>query len=180
MMRKIAIGLAVVTIAMGGSTLSASALHGHKGGISKSSMSKSVSHRFGPRTYAFSDEEAGRRIDRERRSDRYAGGYRPDRFDGVSRHRRGERLAGGYTPDRFEGVSRSRIARYDRGDRRFDRYDIDRVYDRLSRLERDLDRLYSDRHAGYDRYSRYDRGERLSRIDRERARYYRRGAYGRR
>jgi len=58
MMRNIAIGLAAATIAIGGSTLSVSALYGQESGISKGSMSGSVkSHRFGPRTY---NEERGR------------------------------------------------------------------------------------------------------------------------
>ena len=61
MMRNIAIGLAAATIAIGGSTLSVSALYGQESGISKGSMSGSVkSHRFGPRTYGFYDEERGR------------------------------------------------------------------------------------------------------------------------
>ena len=47
MMRNIAIGLAAATIAIGGSTLSVSALYGQESGISKGSMSESVkSHRF--------------------------------------------------------------------------------------------------------------------------------------
>jgi hypothetical protein len=61
MMRNIAFGLAAATIAIGGSTLSASALYGQESGISKGSMSGSVkSQRFGPRTYGFYDEERGR------------------------------------------------------------------------------------------------------------------------
>ncbi len=55
MMRNIAIGLAAATIAIGGSTLSVSALYGQEGGISKGSMSKS--HHFGRHTY---NEERGR------------------------------------------------------------------------------------------------------------------------
>src|SRR5215470_15684721 len=47
MMRNIAIGLAAATIAIGGSTLSVSALYGQESGISKGSMSGSVnSDRF--------------------------------------------------------------------------------------------------------------------------------------
>jgi DNA-binding transcriptional ArsR family regulator len=42
MMRNIAIGLAAATIAVGGSTLSVSALYGQESGISKGSMSGSV------------------------------------------------------------------------------------------------------------------------------------------
>jgi hypothetical protein len=40
MMRNIAIGLAAATIAIGGSTLSASVLYGQESGISKGSMSR--------------------------------------------------------------------------------------------------------------------------------------------
>lgn len=58
MMRSIAIGLAAAAIAMGGSTLSASALQGQKSGISRGSMSRSVKpYRFGSRTYGFYQEE---------------------------------------------------------------------------------------------------------------------------
>jgi Spy/CpxP family protein refolding chaperone len=56
MMRNIAIGLAAAAIAIGGSTLSVSALYAQES--SKGSMSGTVkSHRFGPRTY---NEERGR------------------------------------------------------------------------------------------------------------------------
>jgi hypothetical protein len=61
MMRNIAIGLAAATIAIGGSTLSASALHGQKNGV-KDSMSYEKEH------------ERGR-----------IAGYESDRFDGISR-----------------------------------------------------------------------------------------------
>jgi Protein of unknown function (DUF3106) len=48
MMRYVAIGLAAATIAIGGSTLSVSALYGQESAISKGSMSGSVkSDRFG-------------------------------------------------------------------------------------------------------------------------------------
>ena len=61
MMRNIAIGLAAAIIAIGSSTLSASALSGQESGISKGSMSGSVeSQRSGPRTYGFDNEERGR------------------------------------------------------------------------------------------------------------------------
>jgi Spy/CpxP family protein refolding chaperone len=56
MMRNIAIGLAAATIAIGGSTLSMSALYAQESSISKGSMSGSVKS-FGPRTY---NEERGR------------------------------------------------------------------------------------------------------------------------
>jgi hypothetical protein len=60
-MRNIAIGLAAATIAIGGSTLSASAHDGQQSVISNGSKSGSVkSRRFGPRTYGFYEEEPGR------------------------------------------------------------------------------------------------------------------------
>jgi hypothetical protein len=46
MMRNVAIGLAAASIAIGGSTLSASALYGHESSISKGSMSGSVKSHF--------------------------------------------------------------------------------------------------------------------------------------
>ena len=47
MMRNIAIGLAAATIAIGGSTLTVSALYGQESGISKGSMTGSIrSDRF--------------------------------------------------------------------------------------------------------------------------------------
>jgi hypothetical protein len=62
MMRNIAIGVAAAAIALGGSTLSASALHGHKNGIGKGGMS----------------------YEEQRERGRIAG-YEPDRFDGIRR-----------------------------------------------------------------------------------------------
>jgi hypothetical protein len=182
MMRKIAIGLAVATIAMGGSTLTASALHGHKSGISKGSMSGTVkSHRFGPRTYGFYEEERGRRG--------YTG-YKPDRFDGISRYERlspreRERL-GRFAREGYERLSpreHERLGRFAR-----------EGYERLSPRERE--RLGRFAHEGYERLSpreherlsRFAR-ERLSPMERERLsrfirgeRYYRHGPdyYGRR
>ena len=65
MMRNIAIGLAAATIAIGGSTLSVSALYGQESGISKGGMSRSVkSHRFAELTPL--QRERLRRIVRER------------------------------------------------------------------------------------------------------------------
>src|SRR5437660_2761717 len=85
MMRNIVIGLAAATIAIGGSTLSASALSGQESGISKGSMSRSAkSQSFGPRTYGFSGEERG--------SGKVAG-YKPDRLDEISRSDRGNRIS---------------------------------------------------------------------------------------
>jgi len=99
MMRNIAIGLAAATIAIGGSTLSASALHGQESGISKGSMSGSVkSHRFGPRTYGFYDEERGRGLTPLQR----------ERLRGTVRERFAE-----LTPlqrERLMGIVRERLA----------------------------------------------------------------------
>jgi Protein of unknown function (DUF3106) len=72
MMRNIMIGLAAATIAIGGSTLSASALSGQESGISKGNMSRSY------------DEERGRGK---------VAGYKPDRFDEVSRSDHGNRIS---------------------------------------------------------------------------------------
>jgi hypothetical protein len=72
MMRNIAIALAAATVAIGSSTLSASALSGQESGISKGSMSGSY------------DEERGRGRVAE---------YKPDRFDEVSRSDRGNRIS---------------------------------------------------------------------------------------
>src|SRR5258708_16076152 len=72
MMPNIAIALAAATIAIGGSTLSASALSGQESGISKGSMSRSY------------DEERGRVRGAE---------YKPDRVDEVSRSDRGNRIS---------------------------------------------------------------------------------------
>src|SRR6266853_574747 len=91
MVRNIAIGLAAATIAIGGSTLSASALYGQESGISKGNMSRSY------------DEERGR--------GRVAG-YKPDRFDEVSRSDHGNRISR-LTPmqrERLSGMVRERFA----------------------------------------------------------------------
>src|SRR5215468_7900324 len=91
MMRNIAIGLAAATIAIGGSTLSASALSGQESGISKGSMSRS-----------YDEERGGGRV----------AGYKPDRFDEVSRSDRGNRISR-LTPlqrERLKGKVRERYA----------------------------------------------------------------------
>jgi Protein of unknown function (DUF3106) len=99
MMRNIAIGLAAATIAIGSSTLSASALSGQESGISKGNMSGSVkSHRFGPRTYGFNDEERGRQLTPLQR----------ERIKGIMRERFSE-----LTPlqrERIRGIVRERYA----------------------------------------------------------------------
>ena len=91
MMRNIAIGLAAATIAIGGSTPSASALSGQESGISKGSMSRS-----------YGEERGGGRV----------AGYKPDRFDEVSRSDRGNRISR-LTPlqrERLKGIARERLA----------------------------------------------------------------------
>jgi hypothetical protein len=91
MMRNIAIALAAATIAIGGSTLSASALSGQESGISKGNMSRSY------------DEERGRGK---------VAGYKPDRFDEVSRSDHGNRISR-LTPmqrERLRGIVRERFA----------------------------------------------------------------------
>jgi len=91
MMRNIAIGLAAATIAIGGSTLSASALSGQESGISKGSMSRS-----------YDEERGGGRV----------AVYKPDRFDEVSRSDRGNRISR-LTPlqrERLKGKVRERYA----------------------------------------------------------------------
>ena len=105
MMRDIAIGLAAATIAIGGSTLSVSALYGQESGISKGSMSGSVkSHRFGPRTYGFYDEERGR-------GNRFAEltPTQRERLRGIVRERFAE-----LTPLQRERLSRFVLGRYER------------------------------------------------------------------
>jgi hypothetical protein len=91
MMRNIAIGLAAATIAIGGSTLSASALSGQESGISKGSMSRS-----------YDEERGGGRVAE----------YKPDRFDEVSRPDRGNRISQ-LTPlqrERLKGIAQERLA----------------------------------------------------------------------
>ena len=63
MMRSIAIGLAAAAIAIGGSTLSASALHGQKSSISKGPVSGAIkAPSFGSRTYGYEEERGRGRI----------------------------------------------------------------------------------------------------------------------
>jgi hypothetical protein len=171
MMRNIAIGLAAATIAIGGSTLSASALHGQKSGIDKGSMS----------------------YEEERERGRIAG-YEPDRFDGISRltprerehvrrivregvaeltpreraHLRGvirERLAG-LERERLRGDVRERLAELTPRERAHLRGVIRERLAELSPLERK-------RLRGMMMRESY---EQLSRLERERP--YRHGPYG--
>jgi hypothetical protein len=152
MMRNIAIGLAAATIAIGGSTLSASALYGQESGISKGSMSRSVkSHRFGPRTYGFYDEGRGLTpLQRERvrgivRELAELTPLQRERLRGIARERFAE-----LTPlqrERIRGIVRERFAELTPLQReRISRFVLGR-YERLSPLERE--RLY--RHGAYGR-----------------------------
>jgi hypothetical protein len=191
MMRNIAIGLAAATIAIGGSTLSVSALYAQESGISKESMSRSVkSHRFGPRTYGFYGEERGRGK---------VAGYKPDRFDEISRFNRGDRISR-LTPlqrERLKGVARERLAELTPRQRADLRRITGQLADRerlraitggryaeltwrqrarLSRIARqlaDLTPLQRERLRGIMR----ERYEQFSPVARER---YRQGPYGRR
>jgi hypothetical protein len=145
MMRKMAIGLAVATIVMGGTTLGASTLHGDSG-ISKSSVSRSISsNRFGPRTIAY-EEERGRGYERGERYIRVAE-YTPDRWDAITRHR-GERYSRYDRSDRFAergryGEREYSLGRYERAPRYGERY-----------------RRYGERYGNYRpyRYQHYRRG----------------------
>jgi hypothetical protein len=135
--------LAVAAIAVGGSTLSASALQGQKSSISKGSMSRSVtSHRFGPRTFAYSPEA-------ERR-----GYYDRDRYERLGRLYERERL-GRYEPGRYERrgrlYERERLGRYEPGRyERFGRYE--RPYGYYRRGEGEYGYRY-ERPYGYYRHT---------------------------
>ena len=163
MMRKIAIGLAAATVAIGGPTLTASALQSQSmesGIISKGSASPSTkSHRFGPRTYGFYDEERGsgnrfseltplqrerlRGMARERFSELTP--LQRERLRGMARERFSE-----LTPlqrERLRGMVRERFSELTPLQReRINRFVLGR-YERLSPLERE--RLY--RHGAYGR-----------------------------
>jgi hypothetical protein len=154
MMRKIAIGLAAATIAIGGPTLSASALHSQsmKGPISKGSASQSTESR--PRTYGSSGERRGGRI----------AGYEPDRFDTISRFDRGHR----FTPlegERFSRIVRERYAELSPLEReRLSRFVRER-FGELTPLQRErLSRTVRKRFAELTPLQR----ERLGKIVRER------------
>src|SRR5215475_365284 len=159
MMCNIAIGLAAATIAIGGSTLSASALSGQESGISKGSMSRSY------------DEERGRGG---------VAGYKPDRFDEVSRSDRGNRTSQ-LTPlqrERLKGIARERLADRERlraitGGRYAELTWRQRAQlKRITRQLADLTPLQRERLRGIMR----ERYEQLSPLERERL--YRHGAYG--
>jgi hypothetical protein len=177
-MRNIAIGLAAATIAIGGSTLSASALSGQESGISKGSMSRS-----------YNEERGGGKV----------AGYKPDRFDEVSRSDRSNRISR-LTPlqrERLKGIARERLAELTPRQRAHLRRITGQLADRerlraitggryaeltwrqraqLKRITRqlaDLTPLQRERL----REIMHERYERLSPVERER---YRQGPYGRR
>src|SRR5215468_5875753 len=177
MMHHIAIGLAAAIIAIGGSTLSVSALYAQESGISKGSMSRSY------------DEERGRGG---------VAGYKPDRFDEVSRSDRGNRTSQ-LTPlqrERLKGIARERLAELTPRQRADLRRITGQLADRerlraitggryaeltwrqraqLKRITRqlaDLTPLQRERLRGIMR----ERYEQLSPLERERL--YRHGAYG--
>ncbi len=161
MMRNIAIGLAAATIAIGGSTLSASALYGQESGISKESMSRSVkSHRFGPRTYGFYGEERGRGK---------VAGYQPDRFDEISRFDRGNRISrlAPLQRERLRGKVRERFADLTPLQRERLRGMVRERYAELTPLQRErLKGMVRERFAELtplqrERISRFVLGERL-------------------
>lgn len=151
MMRNIAIGLAAVTIAMGGSTLNASALHGQRSGISKSNVSPSATtQRFGPRTYGYEEErltprerEHARRIMHEGFAELTP--REREHLRGVIR----ERLAG-LTPrerEHLRGVVRERMAELTPRERAYLRGIIRERVSELSPHEReDLKKIERQRH----------------------------------
>jgi hypothetical protein len=114
MMRNVAIGLAAATIAIGGSTLSASTLYGPESGISKGSMSGSVKSHFADLTP----------MQRER-----IGEFVRQRFAELTpRSMQGERLRG-IVRERFSDLSpvqHARISRFVRA-----------RYEQLTPLERE-------------------------------------------
>jgi hypothetical protein len=129
MMRKIAIGLAAAAVAVGGSTLSASAHYGPMGSY-ESGKSHIPAHRFGHRTYGMEEREYGPRhgyYDREperREFERH--GYEP-LLSRTERERLRSRIASRLEREpflsRFEREQfRSRIAsRLERGEPLFSR-----------------------------------------------------------
>jgi peptide deformylase len=163
MMRSIAIGLAAVTIAIGGSTLSASAFHGQASDIDKGSVSRSIKpHHFGPRTYGFYEGEGAHSSPRERE---HVGSIMREVFAELSprqrEHLRGairERMAG-LTPherEHLRGVMRERFAELTPRERAYLRGIIRQRIAELNPRE----------------------GADITRIERER--FHRHGPYGRR
>jgi hypothetical protein len=153
MMRNIAIGLAAATIAIGGSTLSASALYGQESqesGISKGSISRSVqSHRFGPHTYGYTELTP-----RER-----------EHLRAVMHERLAE-----LTPrqrERFRGFVRERLAELTPHEREHVRMFVRERFAELTPRQRE--RLRGILGERYERFSPF-----------ERERFYRHGPYGRR
>jgi hypothetical protein len=158
MMRNIAIGLAAATIAIGGSTLSVSALYGQESGISKGSMSGSVkSHRFGSRIY---NEERGR----------------VDRFAELTPRQR-ERLRQ-IARERYAELTQRQRERLTEIGRELYAELTPRQRERLSQIERELYAELTPRQRERIRTIMRERHAEFTRPGRERL--YRHGPYGRR
>ncbi len=176
-MRSVAIGLAAASIAIGGSTLSASALHGQKSGISMGPVSGAIkSTRFGPRTYGFHEEGRGRGRITEYELNRLEGGSKltPREREHVRRVVR-EGFAE-LTPREREylrGAIRERIAGLSPREREHLRGVVHGRLAELTPREREHVRgIIRERLAGLSPRERAD----LTRIERERLR--RHGLYG--
>jgi hypothetical protein len=161
MMRNIAIGLAAATIAIGGSTLGASALHGQKSSISKGGVSGTLKM---PRTYGFYGEE------RER------GGLTPGEREHVRRIMR-EGFAE-LTPrerEHLRGAIRERLAGLTPREREHLRGVVRERFTELTPRERTYLRGRLREHLG--EFSQHEREDLMSI---ERGRLHRYGPYGRR
>jgi hypothetical protein len=198
MMRNIAIGLAAATIVMGGSTLSALALHGQKSDISKGAVSRAIkAPNFRSRTYGYEEERGLTPREREHTRKIMREGYAEttprehEYFRGVMR----EHLAG-LTPREGEHLARTmreRLAGLTPREREYLRAALDERMAELTPREREhLRGVLRERMAELTpRERQYFRGvirERLAVNPRERAdiariereRSYRQGPYGRR
>jgi hypothetical protein len=198
MMRNIAIGLAAATIVMGGSTLSASALHGQKSDISKGAVSGAIkTPNFRSRTYGYEEErgltprerEHARRIMREGyaettpREREYFRGVMRERLAGLT-PREGERLGrmmrerlAGLTPREREylrAALHERLAELTPREREHLRGVLRERLAELTPREREYFRAVIRERLAANPRERAD----ITRIERER--YYRHGPYGRR
>jgi hypothetical protein len=105
MMRNIAIGLAAATVAIGGSTLTAS-VYGQAGSISQGGMSEPASHRFADLT-PMQRERIGAFV-RQRFAELTPRSMQPERLRAIVR----ERFAD-FSPMQRERISRFVRARYE-------------------------------------------------------------------
>jgi Protein of unknown function (DUF3106) len=143
MMRSIAIGLAAATIAMSGSTLSASPLHGHRSGI-------------GPRTYGFYQQERLTPREREHARRIMREGF-AELTPREREHLRGavrERLAGLSPSERahLRGIVRARMADLTPSERAYVRGIIrEHLASRSLREREDLSKIERYRHGPYGR-----------------------------